>query len=75
MSILIIAEHNNLNLKAFTLNTIAAASKINSDIDVLVAGNKCENVVKEVAAIPLVKKVLHCDSPNYTNFRFASKNY
>ncbi len=68
MSILIIAEHNNLNLKAFTLNTIAAASKINSDIDVLVAGNKCENVVKEVAAIPLVKKVLHCDSPNYTNF-------
>ena len=32
-------------------------SKIDQDIHVLVAGNKCENVTKEVAAIPLVKKV------------------
>ena len=28
MSILLIAEHNNSNLKVFTLNTITAASKI-----------------------------------------------
>jgi len=68
MSILLIAEHNNLNLKAFTLNTITAASKIDQEIHVLVAGNKCESVAKEVAAIPLVKKVIHCDSPNYENF-------
>ena len=68
MSILLIAEHNNSNLKVFTLNVITAASKINKDINVLVAGNKCENVAKEVAAIPLVKKVLYCDSPNYENF-------
>jgi electron transfer flavoprotein alpha subunit len=68
MSILLIAEHNNLNLKVFTLNAITAASKISSDINVLVAGSKCENVAKEVAAISLVKKVLYCDSPNYENF-------
>ena len=68
MSILLIAEHNNSNMKVFTLNAVTAASKIDQDINVLVAGNKCENVVKEVAAIPLVKKVLHCDSPNYENF-------
>jgi electron transfer flavoprotein alpha subunit len=68
MSILLIAEHNNLNLKVFTLNAIAAASKIDQEIHVLVVGNKCENVAKEVAAIPLVKKVIHCDSPNYENF-------
>jgi len=68
MSILLIAEHNNLNLRASTLNTVTAASKINQDINVLVAGSKCESVAKEVAAISLVKKVLYCDSPNYENF-------
>ena len=68
MSILIVAEHDNLNLKAFSLNTINAASRIDSDVHVLVAGNKCENVSKEVAAVPLVKKVLQSESANYENF-------
>jgi len=68
MSILIVAEHNNSNLKAFSLNTINAASRIDSDVHVLVAGNKCENVSKEVAAVPLVKKVLQSESANYENF-------
>jgi electron transfer flavoprotein alpha subunit len=68
MSILLIAEHDNSNLKVFTLNTITAASKIDQEIHVLVAGNKCENVAKEVALISLVKKVIHCDSLNYENF-------
>ena len=67
MSILLIAEHNNSNLKVFTLSVINAAVKIDSDIHVLVAGNKCGNVSKEVALIPLVKKVLQCESPNYEN--------
>jgi electron transfer flavoprotein alpha subunit len=68
MSVLLIAEHNNLNLKVFTLNAIGAASKIDADIHVLVAGNKCENVAKEAAAVPVVKKVLHSESPNYENY-------
>jgi len=68
MSVLLVAEHDNLNLKAFTLNAITAASKINEDIHVLVAGCECENVSKEVALIPLVKKVLLCDSQNYKNY-------
>ena len=67
MSILLIAEHNNSKLKVFTLNAITAASKIDKDINVLVAGHKCESVTKEVAAIPLVKKVLQCDAANYEN--------
>ena len=68
MSVLVIAEHDNLKLKAFSLNAINAASKIDSDIHVLVAGSKCENVCKEVAAVPLVKKVLQSDSSNYENY-------
>jgi electron transfer flavoprotein alpha subunit len=68
MSVLVIAEHDNSKLKTFTLNTINAASKIDADIHVLVAGNKCESVCKEVAAVPLVKKVLQSDSANYENY-------
>ena len=68
MSILVIAEHDNSNLKAFSLNAINAASKIDADLHVLVAGNKCENVSKKVADIPLVKKVLQSESPNYENY-------
>ena len=68
MSVLVIAEHDNSNLKVFTLNAISAASKIDADIHVLVAGNKCENVSKEVALIPLVKKVLQSESTNYENY-------
>ena len=68
MSILVIAEHDNSSLRTFSLNAISAASKIDTDIHVLVAGNKCENVCKEVAAVPLVKKVLQSDSPNYENY-------
>jgi len=68
MSVLLVAEHDNLNLKAFTLNAITAASKMDVDIHVLVAGCECESVSKEVASIPLVKKVLLCDSQNYQNY-------
>ena len=68
MSILLIAEHDNINLKIFTLNTINAAFKIDSDIHVLVAGNNCEKVAQEVAAVPLVKKVLLSESSNYENY-------
>ena len=36
MSVLIIVEHNNKELKPFTLNAISAASQINEDVHVLV---------------------------------------
>ena len=68
MSVLVIAEHDNSKIKTFSLNAINAASKIDSDIHVLVAGSKCENVRKEVADISLVKKVLQSDSENYENY-------
>ena len=68
MSVLLIAEHDNSNLKVFTLNAISAASQIDVDIHVLVAGNNCEAVTKEVAAIPLVKKVLYSDSRDYEHY-------
>jgi len=68
MSVLLIAEHDNSNLKTFTLNAITAASQMDTNVHVLVVGYECENVSKEVASIPLVKKVLTCDSKNYQNY-------
>ena len=68
MTVLVIAEHDNSKLKAFSLNAINAASKIDLDIHVLVAGSKCENVCKEVGAVSLVKKVLQSDSSIYENY-------
>ena len=32
MSVLLIAEHNNKELKAFTLNAVTAASQIDADV-------------------------------------------
>ena len=65
--ILVIAEHNNNNIKSFTLNTIEASSQISEDIHVLVIGNNCDNVAKEIAIVPKVKKVLCVKSKIYEN--------
>ncbi len=58
MSILVIAEHNNSDIQAATLNTIAAASELNQDIDVLVLGSDAQSAADAVAAISAVNKVL-----------------
>ena len=68
MSVLLIAEHNNKEIRPFTLNAITAASQIDTDIHVLVAGNNCTDVVKAVSEISLVKKVLHAEAEYYENF-------
>ena len=49
MSVLLIAEHDNAKLKPFTLNAITAASKMDTDVHVLIAGTNCENVAKEIS--------------------------
>ncbi|MDB9831474.1 FAD-binding protein [Candidatus Pelagibacter sp.] len=84
MSVLLIAEHNNKEIRAFTFNAITAASQIDTDVHVLLIGNNCGDVAKSLSAIPLVKKVLQVEAAHYENFlpeNFAplvvriSKNY
>ncbi|WOX05563.1 electron transfer flavoprotein subunit alpha/FixB family protein [Microbulbifer pacificus] len=65
MSILVIAEHDNAELKGATLNTIAAAKAIGGDIDVLVAGSGCGAVAEAAAKADGVSKVLVADSAAY----------
>ena len=58
MTILVIAEHNDAQLKSSTLNALKAAFELGSDVDVLVAGQSCEGAVKQAAAVAGVRKVL-----------------
>ena len=68
MSALLIAEHNNKEVKPFTLNAITAASQIDEDLHVLVIGHKADEVVKSISQVPNVKKVIHVDKEIYENF-------
>ena len=68
MSVLLIAEHNNKEIKPFTLNAINAASQIDQDLHVLVIGHNASEVAKSLANVPLVKKVVHVDNPIYENY-------
>ena len=68
MSALLIAEHNNKEIKPFTLNAITAASQIDQDLHVLVIGHSCEVVAKSISEIPNVKKVIHVDDSVYENY-------
>ena len=73
MSVLLIAEHNNKEVKPFTLNTISAASQINEDVHVLVLGSNSESVAKSISEIPNVKKVIHVNNSIYENY--LAENY
>ena len=68
MSVLLIAEHNNKEVKPFTFNAITAASQIDQDLHVLVIGNKADEVSKSISQIPNVKKVIHIDNEIYENY-------
>lgn len=62
MAILVIAEHDNSELKAATLNTVGAAKQIGGDIHVLVAGANCGSVAEAAAKVDGVSKVLKADA-------------
>ena len=68
MSILVIAEHDNSTLKGATLNTITAATGLNGDISLLVAGSDISSVVEEAQTVSGISKVLSCDNELYKYF-------
>ena len=68
MSILVIAEHDNNNIKGSTLNTVAAASEILGEISLLVAGSNCTSVLEEAQTINGITKIISVDDEKYANF-------
>tara|TARA_B100001769_G_C22013709_1_gene544788 strand:- start:6 stop:959 length:954 start_codon:yes stop_codon:yes gene_type:complete len=67
MSILVLAEHNNVDIKSSTLNTIFAASQIEQEIDVLVTGFQCEELAKKISKCEKVSKVIFVDDEKLQN--------
>jgi electron transfer flavoprotein alpha subunit len=65
MSILLVAEHDNAVIKSVTLNTVAAASAIGGDIDILVAGSNCGGAAEAAAKIAGISRVLVADNVAY----------
>ncbi len=67
MTILVVAEHNQVSLHPSTLNAVAAARAVGADIHVLVAGHQCQSVAQAAAQVEGVAKVLVADAPVYAH--------
>ncbi len=65
MSILVIAEHDNAELKPSTLHTVTAAGELGGEIHVLVAGQGSAGVAEAAAKVAGVAKVLHAEAEAY----------
>ena len=51
MAVLLIADHDNKNLKDATHKALTAAAKMGSEVHVLVAGQGCEAIAKSAAKL------------------------
>jgi electron transfer flavoprotein alpha subunit len=65
MASLVIAEHDNKNLKDATAKTVAAAAQVSTPVHVLVAGSDCGAVADATAKLGGVEKVLVADDAIY----------
>ncbi|MBY0377153.1 MAG: FAD-binding protein, partial [Gammaproteobacteria bacterium] len=65
MKTLVIAEHDNQQLKAATLAAITAAEQLALPIEVAVIGHQCQSVVEKVRSIKAVTRVVVADNAVY----------
>ncbi len=68
MAVLLIAEHNNKELRPFTLNAATAASQIDTEVHAVIIGQNTENAAKKLSELPVVKKVISIEAQHYENF-------
>ena len=68
MTVLVIAEHDNQNIKTSTLNTITAAQKISDEIHLIILGKDIEALASNARSIHVLSKVLKCDNEKLENF-------
>ena len=65
MASLVVAEHDNIELKRATLHAITAASQLEGEVHILVAGAESAGVAEAATAVAGVAKVLHADDAAY----------
>ncbi len=68
MSILVVAEHDNNEIKASTLNTVTAASEIGGEVSVLVVGSESSTAAEQASKIDGISSVIHVDDLIYKDF-------
>jgi electron transfer flavoprotein alpha subunit len=64
MPALVLAEHDNAQLKPASLNVVTAAAQAGGQVHVLVAGSGCAAVAQQAAQVAGVTKVLVADAPH-----------
>ncbi len=68
MTVLVVAEHNNQEIKGATLNTVTAAIALDAgDVEILVAGGNCQAAADSAATIAGISKVRMVDNALYAN--------
>jgi electron transfer flavoprotein alpha subunit len=65
MPILLLAEHDNFQLKTDFLKVLGAARQLSNEVHVLVIGYKCSVVAEHVASVKGVDQVLMADDAIY----------
>jgi electron transfer flavoprotein alpha subunit len=65
MSTLVVADHDNAELKQSTRNAVTAAVQLGTDVHILVVGSGCAAVGEAAAKVEWVAKVLVADDPLY----------
>jgi electron transfer flavoprotein alpha subunit len=68
MAVLVVAAHDNKSVRTNVANAVAAATKLDSDVTVLVAGKDCGDAAKSAAALQGVTKVLQVEDAAYANW-------
>ncbi len=67
MAILVLAEHDNNELKRATLHAVTAANQLEGDVHIIVAGADSAGVAEAAAMVPGVAKVLHAEDAAYAH--------
>ena len=57
MSVLVLIEHDNQNIKASSLNTITAAKKIDKSVHAIVLGENCSKVAEQISKCEGIEEV------------------
>ena len=63
MAVLVVADHDNTEVRDTTHKTVTAALELSKDVDILVVGQGADAAAKAAGAIAGVRKVLLAESP------------
>lgn len=67
MKILLIAEHDNKQLKSVNYHSYSAALELHAEIDILIIGFDCETVLADTQKLPELKNIIMVNAIEYAH--------